>query len=88
MYADRKPPGNPPCENCRETLLDENVDVANVFMLTRGQVIAVGEGRVIDISIPAVKIAMDLLGVKNQRDCLMRVMNCFHYFQRKAGNGG
>lgn len=50
-------------------------------MLTRRQVVTSGiDGRILDISIPAVKIAMDLYGIKNQLDCLNRVRKLFHRF--------
>jgi len=39
----------------------------------------VGE-RIADVSIPAVKIAMDLCEVKNQKKCLEGVMRIFHHF--------
>lgn len=39
----------------------------------------VGE-RIADVSIPAVKIAMDLCEVKNQKKCLEGVMRIFHNF--------
>lgn len=87
MYAGRNPPGNPPCAMCMVALSEENADAANVYMLTRGQMISIGEGRVIDISIPAIKIVMDLLGIKNQKDCLIRVMKTFHYFKEKTRGG-
>lgn len=49
-------------------------------MLTRRQVVTAGMGQVMDISIPAVKIAMDLYGVKDQAACLNRVRKLFHHF--------
>lgn len=55
-------------------------------MLTRGQVITVGQGQPADISIPAVKIVMDLLEVKKQRDCLLTVLRIFNHFIGKRGN--
>ena len=53
-------------------------------MLTRRQVVTVGMGQVTDISIPAVKIGMDLYGVKDQLACLNRVRKVFHHFLVKA----
>lgn len=64
-------------------LLDENQAAAAVYMMTRRQVVTAEEGRIVDISIPAVKIAMDLHGVKDQRTCLLRVINTFHHFRGK-----
>lgn len=50
-------------------------------MMTRRQVVTSGMGgQIVDISIPAIKIAMDLYGVKNQMACLNRVRKLFHHF--------
>jgi len=50
-------------------------------MMTRRQVVTSGKGgQIVDISIPAIKIAMDLYGVKNQVACLNRVRKLFHHF--------
>jgi hypothetical protein len=68
-------------------LLEENEESAKVYMLTRRQVITAGEGQIIDISIPAVKIAMDLCGVENQLVCLNRVRKLFHLMEGKADEG-
>lgn len=87
MYERREPPDEPPCITCRVDLLDENAETAQVYMLTRRQVITVGQGDVADISIPAVKIAMDLYGVREQKNCLNRVRRLFHYFREKKHEG-
>jgi len=82
-YANMNPPKDPPCNTCRPVLLPENHAVVSVYMLTRGQMIVAGMGGVIDISIPAVKIVMDLLGVEDQKDCLYKVIHLFHEFRPK-----
>jgi hypothetical protein len=66
-------------------MLDEkNAEAAHVYMLARNQVVTNGMA-IVDISIPAVKIAMDLYVVKDQRDCLNRVRRLFyHFLQEKA----
>jgi len=87
LFAERKPPEAPPCESCRVELQVENEDAAHIYMLTRRQYITAEQGRVVDISIPAVKIAMDLYQVRNQRDCLMKVRNAFHYFMNAQREG-
>ena len=87
MYGRRNPPQDPPCYQCRVELAEENEEVARVFMLTRRQVVTSGMGQPIDISIPAVKIAMDLLGVENQLVCLNRVRNLFHRMAEKTDEG-
>ena len=83
MYAERTPPGTPPCETCRVELLEENEDTATIYMLTRKQVITAEQGQIIDISIPAVKIAMDMHGGKDQKECLQNVRHLFYYFENK-----
>lgn len=48
-------------------------------MLCRGQVITAGmEGHIIDISIPAVCMVMDILKVKDREGCLSGVKKLFH----------
>lgn len=56
-------------------------------MLTRSQVITAGMGQVIDISIPAVKIAMDLFHVKDQLTCLNKVRALFYRMQENSDEG-
>ena len=73
---------DPPCETCRVELMEENQDAAEIFMLVRGQIISLEE-RVVDLSIPAVKIIMDQHGVKNQRECMAKIFRTFHYFLNK-----
>ena len=77
--------GEPPCGTCRVDLMPENEEAARVFQRVRGQVIAVGmEGKVIDLNYPAVKMVMDLYGVKNQKDCFEKVVRVFHHFLKEV----
>ena len=46
-------------------------------MLTRYQVVTTGQGKVLDISVPAVKAAMDACGIKNQGAVMYRVVGLF-----------
>ena len=84
MYQERNErgvEGSPPCGTCWVELEDENEEAAKVYMLTRRQVVAMGMGgQIVDISIPAVKIVMDLFGIKDQAACLNRVRKLFHHF--------
>lgn len=64
-------------------LWTENREAARVYMVVRGQVIVGGMGGIVDLSIPAVKIVMDLFGVEQQRDCLMKIMRLFDTLQAK-----
>ena len=78
MYLDRNPPEDPPCHECRVVLMDENEEVGNIYMITRGQIITMGEhGHTVDISVPAVKTVMDLHGVKKQKECLNTIRKLF-----------
>lgn len=53
-------------------------------MITRNQMITAGMGQVIDISIPAVKIVMDLWQVTDQKKCLSKVLATFAHFRPKG----
>ncbi len=53
-------------------MLPENEDVAKLYFLVRNQVLIVGN-KITDLNLLAIKAAMDILGVKNQADCLYRV---------------
>ena len=63
--------------------MPENREAAEVYMVVRNQFITAGLGQVIDVSIPAVKIVMDLFGVLNQKECLLKVLSVFHHFKPK-----
>lgn len=52
-----------------------------MYLMTRGQYITAGMGTIVDISIPAVKIAMDMLKVKDQAGCLQKVRELFFEFR-------
>lgn len=61
--------------------MEENREAGTIFMMCRRQVITQGmQGHVIDISIPAVKDAMDAMNIRNQKDCLSKVLYAFRYF--------
>ena len=84
-YAERTPPGEPPCNICRVELIPENREAAEIYMITRNQVITAGMGQVLDISIPAIKIVMDLhpRGISDQWTCLSKVRAAFHHFKKE-----
>jgi hypothetical protein len=75
--------GEAACDSCRVDLYEENRDAGTVYMLCRNQVITAGMGEVIDLNYQTVKTIMDLYGVKDQQDCLMKVINTFHHFLAK-----
>ena len=54
-------------------------------MATRRQYRTAEQGRVVDIDIMAVKTVMDLYGVRDQRECLGKVLMLFHHFM-SGGN--
>jgi len=64
-------------------LLPENKQAAEVYMVTRNQVITAGMGQPIDISIPAIKIVMDIWGIRDQKKCLSKVRSAFHHFNKE-----
>lgn len=84
IYAERTPPQSPPCDKCKVELRSENEEVATVYMTTRRQVITVGHGEVVDISIPAIMAVMDIHSVKDKKHCMLKVINLFHHFLNEA----
>ena len=56
---------------------DENYEIARVYLAARTHWITNGK-EIIDIDIRAVKVAMDIYGVKNQKNCYERVRNLFN----------
>lgn len=64
----------PPCSTCKPNVHPVNVRALEVFGFCRNQVIVSGLGEVIGMNITAVKTVMDLNGIKNQKDCLEKVM--------------
>lgn len=83
IYRSRTPSEEPPCSECKPEVLPENREALDVYLLARNQVVTVGEG-VADISFPAVKIVMDVLGVVDQRRCFLKVHGLFHEFRPKG----
>lgn len=57
-----------------------NVEAVKVWAECRTQVIA-GVGGIIDINILAVKVVMDLHGVKDQRKCMEKVRMMFDEYR-------
>jgi hypothetical protein len=80
LHELKTPPTSPPCDGCMVDLAPENIDVANVYMLCRSDVITAGMGQVIGISLPAIESGMRIYRVKNRPDCAKRVKKLFHHF--------
>ena len=82
-YAERIPPGEPPCDGCRVDLLPQNKEAAEIYFVSRGQKIVAGmEGQTIDIDNNAIFGAMDRYpgGIKDQWRCLGKVRHAFNHF--------
>lgn len=63
------------------TLLEENVDAANIWMLTRDQVIVAGmSGTVIAINQLALWKNIEEFQIKNRLDCFEKVRGVFNHF--------
>lgn len=63
--------------------MEENDDVAAIFLKVRGNVVSVGEN-IYDLSIPAVKDTMELYPREIDRwECLDRVQRLWHHFNNK-----
>lgn len=89
MYAERTPPGSPPCESCRVELVSENRDAARIYMVVRGQTknrlyAQTGPGGAVirdlpvDIDHSAVWSAIDAYRVKDRVGCFEKVCRLFH----------
>jgi hypothetical protein len=92
MYAERKPPGTPPCESCRVELREENEEAARIFNTVRGQIITIIKftehgapySVPVDLNHLAVWAAIDAYEVKDRTGTFERVMKLFYFFQRQG----
>lgn len=90
MWAERNQrgiEGDPPCEDCRVELLDENDEAARVYQVVQSQTVTRFNGQhdeVIDLDFNAVKAIMDLYGVRDQRTCFEKVRRTFFHFLNEA----
>jgi hypothetical protein len=83
MHGERTPPTIPPCDGCMVDLAEENEDAARIFQIVRGQVRTRFNGQhddVIDLDFNAVKMAMDLYQIHNQREVFEKVRATFFHF--------
>lgn len=69
----------PNCSECLPVLYDENADAINVWLITKGQIISVGMGEVVDINHLAVWKVIEKLGIANEWDCFNKVVRVFHH---------
>jgi len=79
MYAERNPPGDPPCATCKESAEEENKDALKIFFLVRNQLI-MGQGGPIEINHQAIHSAMELYQIRNRRDCFEKVIKLSEYW--------
>jgi ABC-type branched-subunit amino acid transport system ATPase component len=79
---ERKPPEDPPCENCRVELQEENQEAAQIYMITRNQLI-VGPQGIIDINHLAIHANMELYEVKDRKRCFEKVVTLFHELRKE-----
>jgi hypothetical protein len=83
IYAERKPPGEPPCETCRIEAKVTNEDAIRIYMMVQSQVLTMHNGKhdiVTGINQLAVWAAIDAYGVKDRTGTFERVLRLFHHF--------
>jgi len=88
MYAERKPPGIPPCENCKVDPMEENADVFKIFFTVREQYL-IGMSGPMGLNHLAIYEAMRLYKIKNRQECFERVVRLHSWWmgenRKKAG---
>ena len=73
MYAERNPPEQPPCSECRTDPFPENKDALKIFFIVRYQFI-MGSNGPIDINHLAIDSAIEREGIRDRRDCFSRML--------------
>lgn len=74
----------PPCQTCLPSLFPENEEAAQVFFLVRNQVRFSPAGKLLDIDLQAVEIAMRRLGVKRKNECFLKTVALWRQFAAEA----
>ena len=85
-YAERTPPGTPPCESCRVELKVGNEEAARIYRMVRGQVLTMHNGKqdvVVDLNHLAVWAAIDAYGVRDRIGCFEKVLRLFYDMRAK-----
>lgn len=85
MWSERNArgiPGDPPCETCRVDLAEENKEAVEIYYMTRGQIVTLGEN-IVDINHMALWQNIDRFKVKNPERCFALVNKAFHHFLKK-----
>jgi hypothetical protein len=97
MNVIRRLRDKPPCDECRRNfpditscsdcvppLLPSNCEALDVYLMVEGQVITAGmNGKIIGLSLSAVKSAMDIYGVIDQVSCTRKVFAAFMRFLKE-----
>lgn len=78
IYAERTPPGIPPCETCWVEPMEENKDALRIFLLVRYQLI-MGLNGPTDINHLAIDSAMEREGIED-RECFNKVLFLGHWW--------
>lgn len=89
LYGRRNPPQEPPCDECKVDLAEENFDAARIYHIVKRQVrTAGGSGEIIDLDHAAVKFVMDIYSIKNQQKTFEKITQTFHHFLAERANRG
>lgn len=89
-YAERKPPGTPPCESCRVELRAENEEAGTIYMMTRRQIVTFHNGEhdtEIDINHAAVWAMIDHWpgGIRDPFGVFRKVIKTYHSILKEGG---
>lgn len=61
----------------------ENEEAFNVFPKIYNQLIFAGMGEPVGLNMIAVKAVFDMMGIKNQKNCLEKITHMFDYYFEK-----
>ena len=92
MWAERNQrgiEGSPPCDGCMVELAEENDEAARIYQIVCGQIRTRFNGQydeVVDLDFSAVKVAMDLYQIRDQRGCFDKIRKTFHHFINEGRN--
>jgi len=70
----RQPPQDPPCDACREPVLNDNRDAMMIFNLVKNQFL-MGPGGPVEIDHQAIHSAMNLYHIRNKKECFEKVLS-------------
>lgn len=67
---------SPKCDVCMPEIMEENQEVLKLYLLVQHQHI-MGSSGPIDLNFQSVKIMMDWMGIKNQKEMFDKVYNLY-----------